>query len=795
MNLGRLDRLFRSHHAFNAFKESFGWPPPEDGDPQDLRRRALELAETIEPRSDHSDLRQALAGFEISHDPRSFELISPMLEFLSTLLFNHASRDVSPGVKERILHYDGPLFFFVAHTSHYDYLLAAHAAYRLGLAPPIMHVTGSMQRGWLSQWLKGCRGLSYPKSPSAIQHRAYAWFCAAVAEIKPMQPQVLFARTSRYTVRAREGILREPYVPHGVLAAVKAVGKALMVPVAISYSIVPEDRYLAGAALFQALQLLPKSPGGLLSPMLGLTKADSFFSDIAGCFEDVSVEFGDPFELRNDKSLTGQRISHRAMEAVAQRKMIHPTHLIARAMQGADYVDSRTLRERVEREVDDIRTFFKTKYRKEPPFHHLIITDLPEAVNRGASALTRRGALKKSLLKRRFVHKNGAILQYYAYQGDRRIYPLSGRNSLAVVNAGVWGYTLALHIGRNLLKKKELAEHSLALYDSREDLIEKLTVDGRHPWHFKDVALPRSVRPEADLIAAIGDTYLILLVTPSKYFYSMAQKVIKTAPDGANLVIATKGFIPETGLLPCQTVRDLIERAGKRINIAVLSGANLAHEIVAGGAGVTQIACEDYGIFERLRLLIETPRFRVVFCDDIIGTTISAALKNVYAIGFGMLEGAKTVPENFMATYSTLVTAEIRQFGLLLGASPDTFDSESQVWIADLLATCRGGRSAIFGRDLGGMDEKHGKTMTARLLLEQYRKKKVAVEGFEACRLAQRIASQRGFHPPILGEIYAILHGAKRIDVDAFIEKCLDALSHRSPHPSTSRIAQRRRSY
>jgi len=177
----------------------------------------------------------------------------------------------------------------------------------------------------------------------------------------------------------------------------------------------------------------------------------------------------------------------------------------------------------------------------------------------------------------------------------------------------------------------------------------------------------------------------------------------------------------------------------------------------------------------------------------VVGTSISAALKNVYAIGFGILEGSGKAPENFLATYSTLVTAEIRQFGLLLGASPETFDAESQVWIADLLATCRGGRSARFGRDLAATDDKHGKSFPARVLLEQYRKKKVAIEGFEACRFAQRMASQRGFHPPILGEIYDILHGGKKIDVDGLIEKCLDALTQKGAYPIPSRIPHRSR--
>ncbi|MBM3299631.1 MAG: hypothetical protein FJY85_06735, partial [Deltaproteobacteria bacterium] len=368
---------------------------------------------------------------------------------------------------------------------------------------------------------------------------------------------------------------------------------------------------------------------------------------------------------------------------------------------------------------------------------------------------------------------------------------LRGRNTITLVNAGVWGYTLALHIGKNLLKKEELAEHSLILYDSREDLIERLTVEGRHPWHFKDIELPRSVRPEADLIAAVGDTSLILLITPSKYFYATLQKILELAPEESELVIATKGFIPETGLLPCQTAQQEMERLGKRMRIAALSGANLAHEVVYGGPGVTSIACAEYDTFERLRTLIETRQFRVVYCPDVTGTMIAAAMKNVYAIGFGILEGSKKAPENFLATYATLVTAEIRNFGILLGARPETFDAESQVWMADLLATCRGGRSASFGRELAQMDEKAGKTRPARALLEQYRKKRIAVEGFEACRYAQRLASQRGFHPPILGEVYSILHGGKQVDVEFFMEKCLDALSPKISYPLPSTVRSR----
>lgn len=791
MSLRGSIRLFNAYSAFTRYRDSLVEHDSRPLDADALRARALVLAEEWEPRGDRSELDGALDNFPISWDPEAFPQISAMLDFLADTLFRDVSRPVRSETKKQVLDYPGPVFFFVGHTSYYDHVLVAHTLRRLGLPAPLMHVAGTVSKGWLSQWLKGFRVLHVPKNLSRIQHRAYAWICGALAETR--EHQVLFARTSRYTVRARDGILREPYVPHGVISSVKAAGKALVVPVAVSYSVVPEDRYLTASTMFRTHPMLPRSLSYFLPFLLRLRKPEKLFKGMEDVFGDVSVDLGDPFELTHDDRLTLQRVSHRAIEEIARNKLIHPSHLVAKAMHDLKSADVKTLRDQVEREVEKTRSFFKTRYHKEPPFHSLITTDIPEALQRGVKCLTARRAMGKSFLRKRYFARDYQLLQFYGYHGDRRIYPLSGRNSMTVINAGVWGYTLALHIGKNLLQKQELAEHSLVLYDSREDIIEKLTVEGRHPWHFREIPLPRSVRPEADLIAAVSNTSLILIVAPSKYFHSLIIKILEIAPEGTHLVIATKGFIPETGLLPCQTTQLEMERIGKRLRIGALSGANLAHEIVNGGAGVTQIACEDIQTFKRLQTLIETPRFRVVYSDDVVGTSISAALKNVYAIGFGILEGSGKAPENFLATYSTLVTAEIRQFGLLLGAAPETFDAESQVWIADLLATCRGGRSARFGRDLAAMDDKHGKSFPARLLLEQYRKKKVAIEGFEACRFAQRMASQRGFHPPILGEIYDILHGGKKIDVDGLIEKCLDALTQKGAYPIPSRIPQRSR--
>lgn len=777
MRLKRFLDIFGRHEGFKKLLKDFSGTRPKMIDMDEARNRALDLAEKYEPKGDRYELRKALGDLSVSFDENNFHNTASLLKFLTGVLFNDISVEPSPHIKEKIKQFKGPLFFFVNHSSYFDYAHTTELLNRLGLSIPVTHVSGSITTGWVSNWLKAFRTLNVQKTFSPVQHRAYSWFCAALAEAGEIQ--ALYARTSRYTVRSRDGVLREPYVPHGVISGVKATGRALMIPVSISYSIIPEDSYLSSPWFFPVLSMFPKRRAMLIPFVLGLGSPEKAIKRIEGIFGDVATTIGEPFELTDDNSLSLQRISHLAVEEIARNKVIQPSQLVAKSLQGFEKVDRRTLQKKVTEEIQNTTDFFKIRYRKVPPFHPLITSDLEQAIALGLEVLLGRRAISRSVWRRSYSPRDESLLNFYAYHADRRIYPLRGRNTLTVVNAGAWGYTLALHIGGNLLKKAELSEHALILYDSREEIIEKLTVERKHPFIFKDLIIPRSVRPESDIIAAIGDTSLILLVTPSKYFYSTMIKILELAPEGSDLVIATKGFIPETGLLPCQTVRDELERLGKRIRISVLSGANLAHEIIRGGAGVTQIACDHYETFERLKPLIETRQFRVVYSGDVIGTTLAASLKNVYSIGYGILEGSKLAPENYMATYATLVTAEIRDFGALLGAAPETFDAESQVWMADLLATCHGGRSASFGRDLAQMDEKQGKGRPAKVLMEQYRKKMIAVEGFEASRFAQRIAAQRGFHPPILGEIYAILHGGKNINIPEFMEKSLDALKKR----------------
>ncbi|MFH0959909.1 MAG: hypothetical protein V1897_14535, partial [Pseudomonadota bacterium] len=256
MRLNRFVKIFGKHEGFKKLQKKLSGTRPPVVDIDLVRGRALQLAQKHEPKGDHYELQKALEEFSVSFDENDFHNTAAMLKFLTSHLFNNISLPSSVPIIEKISNFSGPRFFFVNHSSYFDYALTSDLIDRLGLPIPITHVSGDVTQGWVSNWLKAFRTLQVPKTFSPIQHRSYAWFCAALAEQGEIQ--ALYARTSRYTVRSRDGVLREPYVPHGLLAAIKATGKAMVIPISISYSIIPEDSYLTSPWFFPVLSMFPK---------------------------------------------------------------------------------------------------------------------------------------------------------------------------------------------------------------------------------------------------------------------------------------------------------------------------------------------------------------------------------------------------------------------------------------------------------------------------------------------------------------------------------------------------------
>ncbi len=148
MPMRRMKEFFESYDKFREFKESLSeislchWIPEKSV-------TCAELAEEYEPRSDRSELKRALSEFNVVFDPNSFRQVRAMLQFMGDNFFKDISHPPSPAIIGKIASFRGPKFFFVGHSSYFDYLLTARLIERLGLTEPIMHFSGTITRSWL----------------------------------------------------------------------------------------------------------------------------------------------------------------------------------------------------------------------------------------------------------------------------------------------------------------------------------------------------------------------------------------------------------------------------------------------------------------------------------------------------------------------------------------------------------------------------------------------------------------------------------------------------------------------
>ena len=139
--------------------------------------------------------------------------------------------------------------------------------------------------------------------------------------------------------------------------------------------------------------------------------------------------------------------------------------------------------------------------------------------------------------------------------------------------------------------------------------------------------------------------------------------------------------------------------------VAVLTGPNLAKEILAGQPAASVVAVDDADIAHELQRIFSRPTLRVYTNDDIVGCEVGGVVKNVIAIAAGMAEGMG-FGDNTRATLITRGLAEMTRLGQAMGGRAATF--AGLAGIGDLIATCssKQSRNSTVGFQLGQGDRK-----------------------------------------------------------------------------------------
>ncbi len=244
---------------------------------------------------------------------------------------------------------------------------------------------------------------------------------------------------------------------------------------------------------------------------------------------------------------------------------------------------------------------------------------------------------------------------------------------IGIIGAGAWGTALALVCRRAGLEVR--------LQALEPEVAEAINGSQENPLYLPGVVLDPEIHATTDPAEAARDADALLLALPAQFFRPVLQGLAKDLPPGLPVVICAKGIEQETSALMSEIVADVLPETP----VAVLSGPTFAAEVAADFPTAVTLAAADEALAIQLSEALGNPRFRIYRSDDPIGAQIGGAVKNVLAIGCGIVGGCG-LGDNAKAALITRGLAEIVRLGVAKGARAETLMGLSG--IGDLTLTC-----------------------------------------------------------------------------------------------------------
>lgn len=314
-------------------------------------------------------------------------------------------------------------------------------------------------------------------------------------------------------------------------------------------------------------------------------------------------------------------------------------------------------------------------------------------------------------------------------------------HDVTVLGGGSFGTAMAKVLGEN--------GHRVHFWMRDEAQVAEVRDTGVNSRYMPDIKLEGDIQPTTDFDAAIDKSDVIFVAIPSKAFRSVIREHSQQFREGQIVISLTKG-IEEHGF---KLMSEILQEEIPRCRIGVLSGPNLAGEIVNRDLTATVIAAKDPDVRRAVQDLLGCEYFRVYANVDIYGVELAGALKNIYAIVAGMAS-ALDMGENAKAMLITRGLAEMSRFAVSLGANPMTFMGLAGV--GDLIATCTSSKSRNFR--VGYAVGKGQKLDDAVAELGQ------VAEGIYTLKLVKEKSEAIGIYMPLVRGLYEILYGSASIN-------------------------------
>lgn len=327
---------------------------------------------------------------------------------------------------------------------------------------------------------------------------------------------------------------------------------------------------------------------------------------------------------------------------------------------------------------------------------------------------------------------------------------------VTVLGAGSWGTAFAQVLCE--------AGNDVVMWGHDPEVCATISTQARNPRYHPGIALPAGLRATPDASLALRGAELVVVAVPSQTLRDNLERWADDLPPTVPLVSLMKGIELGTAKRMTEVIGEVLGAGPDRL--VVVSGPNLAGEVIRRQPSASVVACADEAVAQAVQRATHTGYFRPYTNTDVVGTELGGSVKNVIALATGIAVGLG-YGDNTRATVVTRGLAETARLGAALGAEPSTF--MGLAGLGDLVATCTSplSRNRTFGERLGqgrGLAEIAGSTHQV-------------AEGVKSCESILDLAGRHGIEMPIVEAVVRVVRG------EVTPQQMVDALVSREARP------------
>jgi len=312
-------------------------------------------------------------------------------------------------------------------------------------------------------------------------------------------------------------------------------------------------------------------------------------------------------------------------------------------------------------------------------------------------------------------------------------------SKVAVIGAGAFGTAMAKVAGAS-------GKNTVKMWARDRDIVNSINHNHSNPKFCPNLKLPETITATTHAEEALKDADIVMGCLPTQVIPKFLEEHKNIFPLNAPFVSCSKGMIISKEKFLSEEVEDVFGKG--KLRYCILSGPSFAQEILEDNPTIVVIASKDTQAAKYAQEKLSYRYFRVYTHDDVIGVEIAGALKNILAIGAGIIEGSG-YGINTTSAFIARGTKELYKFAKYYNANPQTLFGLSG--IGDIMLTSFGklSRNRTFGYRLGKGEKIHDILKTSAGV----------VEGYSTLEVVIRFAKKHDIKMPIIEVINGFVHG------------------------------------